>query len=42
MLVLVHSCGEKDADIDTLRNLYKQRFGQESVLRIDTAATASF
>ena len=41
-MVLVHSCGAGDPDIKTLRSLYKSRFAQEAVLRVDTEAAASF
>jgi hypothetical protein len=35
VLVLVHSCGQQDADLEALRKLYMTRFNQEAVLRLD-------
>jgi len=42
VLVLIRGCGEQDADLESLRKLYMDRFHQQSVLRVDTPVTASF
>ena len=34
--------GTSDADIEAIRSAYKQRFDQESVLRIDSVSCVSF
>ncbi|HYO56530.1 DUF3574 domain-containing protein [Archangium sp.] len=43
LMILLHdgSAG-RSKDIDTIRDAYKQRFNQESVLRIDTTACVAF
>jgi hypothetical protein len=43
ILILLHDLGPAaDRRIEALRALYKRRFAQESVLRIDSAACVSF
>lgn len=39
VLVLIHSCGQQDADLEAVRKLYVVRFNQESVLRLDIPAS---
>jgi hypothetical protein len=43
ILVIWHEpTGRTDADIETIRSAYKQRFDQESVMRVDSASCVSF
>ena len=42
VLLFVHRCGEKDAEVDAIRAAYKLRFNQQSVPRVDTSTSASF
>lgn len=42
MLIVWHAPGDRNADVDAIREAYKSRFAQESVLRSDGANCVSF
>lgn len=42
-LILIHTPGPRsEQDIERLRTIYKQRFAQDSVMRVDTPACVAF
>jgi hypothetical protein len=42
VLVVLHPPGSEEASLDEIRRAYVQQHGQDSVLRVDTPAGASF